>query len=125
MSTGPLIFSNSLLGLPVEHWITYGLFFVAGLFDLLGGYLPSLAIIDLGVTASAWLGGVMGMIISGGMYSSSYLMGPLIPAIVAGVLTAVLCGMVGIQYCRALALLGGILFWYMQSGRALSIGKAA
>jgi len=62
MSSSPLVFSNGLLGF-TNHYLTYGLFFVAGWFDLLGGMLPSFQFIDLGVTASAWLGGVVGMMV--------------------------------------------------------------
>ena len=40
MSTFPLVFSNGLLGF-TNHYLTYGLFFVAGWFDLLGGMLPA------------------------------------------------------------------------------------
>jgi hypothetical protein len=62
MSSAPLVFSNSLLGF-TNHYLTYGLFFLAGWFDLLGGYLPSLQFIDLGVAGSAWLGGIVGMMV--------------------------------------------------------------
>lgn len=123
MSLGPLVFSNSLLGI-TNHYLTYGLFFIAGWFDLLGGMLPAYQFIDLGVTASAWLGGAIGMMISGMSWSPDYLMAPAIPAVVAGVLTAVLCGMVEISYCRVIALALAVLFWSMQSNIPIGLNKA-
>lgn len=94
--------------------------------DLLGGFLPSFQFIDLGVTASAWLGGMVGMMISGMAWSPDFAMAPAIPAVVAGVLTAVLCGVIEMSspMCRAIALVLAILFWSMQSRIPIGINKS-
>jgi hypothetical protein len=57
-------------------------------------------------------------------FSPDYLMAPAIPAVVAGVLTAVLCGMVEIMYCRVIALALAVLFWSMQSRIPIGINKS-
>ena len=76
------------------------------------------------MTASAWLGGIVGMMISGMMFSPDYLMAPAIPAVVAGVLTALLCGtLIQIEYCRVIALALAVLFWSMQSRIPIGVNK--
>lgn len=120
--SGPLVFSENLFGSIRNNWIVYGLFFVGGWMDPLGGILPNFAFIDLGVMASAWLGGALGLMIGSMGLSPDYVMAPAIPALVAGVATAVLCGMIQIQYCRAIALFIGILYWNMyQSGKSIGL----
>jgi len=118
----PLVWSQNLVGGVTSHWMVFTLFFLGGFMDPLGGMLPSFAFIDMGVMASAWLGGAIGLMVgSGMMFSPDYLMAPMIPSIVAGVATAVLCGMIQIQYCRVIALAIGILYWSAQQNMTLNL----
>lgn len=122
MSSAPLVWSTDLMGSIRNNWMVYGLFFLGGWMDVVGGYLPAFAFIDLGVMASAWLGGALGLMIGGMGYSPDFIMAPMIPSVIAGVLTSVFCGMLALPYCKVLALFVAIVYWNMyQSGKPLGI----
>lgn len=121
LSAGVTNVTGALLGVSENLW-TAALFFLSGWFDFLGPLFPTVSWFDVGVAMSSYVGGFIGLELSSLLDSKTKtshglvnnLIGPTVPALIAGFLTPLFCQFFGMTspYCRFMALGLAIIVWY-------------